>query len=76
MAGSVDILAQLPQLESLCERLYNSQASTQSPFFHLASDHINASIWSALDLLLIVFICLFNILTITTSAGCVRKSPC
>ncbi len=33
MAGSVDILAQLPQLESLCERLYNSQASTQSPPF-------------------------------------------
>ena len=57
MAGSVDILAQLPQLESLCERLYNSQASTLSPF-HCASDHINAFIQSALDPLCIAFICL------------------
>ncbi|CAK0751589.1 hypothetical protein CVIRNUC_002079 [Coccomyxa viridis] len=29
MAGSVDILAQLPQLESLCERLYNSQDAAE-----------------------------------------------
>ena len=58
MAGSVDILAQLPQLESLCERLYNSQASTPPPFFHCASDHINASMQSAPDLLYIVFMCL------------------
>jgi hypothetical protein len=27
MAGATDINQQLPQLEALCERLYNSQAS-------------------------------------------------
>ena len=30
MAGATDIVQQLPQLEALCERLYNSQVGTPS----------------------------------------------